>query len=107
MEDIPLYNLTLTLLRAAYRGDEQEEELQGERMSLSDLLEQIQGSEEEIRRGLDEMGAIELNGFWRLIEHDYRTTAMSRLLTLLEEKEWSWEKVNIIQETKQFGTNLR
>ena len=76
-------------------------------MSLSGLLEQIQGSEEEIRRGLDEMGAIELNGFWRLIEHDYRTTAMSRLLTLLEEKEWSWEKVNIIQETKQFGTNLR
>jgi len=85
------------LTRAAYRGAEEEEVLEESRMSLSDLLEEIQASEEEIRRGLDEMGAIELNGFWRLIEHDYQTTAMSRLLTLLEEKEWSWEKVPLIE----------
>ena len=35
---------------------------------------------QELREGLDELGAIEMNGYWRVVEHEYKTSAVSRLL---------------------------
>eukprot|EP00116_Pleurobrachia_bachei_P008086 sb/3468348/ len=52
---------------------------------------------EEIRSGLDDIGSVELDGYWRTVESEYLTSVMSRVLMLLVEKEWSWEKVPLIE----------
>ncbi|XP_063681104.1 sister chromatid cohesion protein DCC1-like [Bolinopsis microptera] len=85
------------LNRSAYSGEENETKDKGEKVTIEDLLSNIQASEQELKEGLDELGAIEMNGYWRVVEHEYKTSAVSRILTLLEEMNWSWEKVPLIQ----------
>ena len=88
------------LMITGFRGEEYESEMESKMLTWDDILQTVQASENEIRHRLDELGAFELGGHWRLLDHEYKTSAMSRILTLLEEKLWSWEKVPLIETCK-------
>lgn len=90
--------------------------------TLSDLLTKVQASEAELLEALKKVKAIEIDGglnwlprnnisiridqthsnihlvtyfsgHWRLLDADYKEHVVVRILTLLEEKDWSYEAV--------------
>lgn len=87
-----------TLLGAKpYRGSELEEDDQtGDGyLTLEKLLYQVQASEEELKEGLQEVGAFLINGNWRFLEHDYHFRVLSQLLGLIESNSWPLDQIPI------------
>ncbi|XP_042213947.1 sister chromatid cohesion protein DCC1-like isoform X2 [Homarus americanus] len=58
------------------------------RYTLSDLLDRVQCSEEELDKALQEVEAYHLYGFWQLLEFDYHFKVVSHILALIESKSW-------------------
>jgi len=61
--------------------------------SLLDLLSKVQASETELLEALRKIEALEIDGHWRLLDTDYKEKVVVRILTLLEEMDWSYEAV--------------
>uniref|UniRef100_A0A0A9WMG4 Sister chromatid cohesion protein DCC1 n=1 Tax=Lygus hesperus TaxID=30085 RepID=A0A0A9WMG4_LYGHE len=92
--------LRTLLLARPYNGPENEVDVSEEPVdartySFSDLLEEVQASEGEIRRHLDELDAVEINGRWRMLDHEYQFRALSFLLNLIEGNSWPADGVPI------------
>ena len=51
-----------------------------EGLMLSEILDTVQGSEEEIRRGLQHFECVELGGMWFILDQDYQMVVLSRIL---------------------------
>jgi len=66
-----------------------------EKYTTQQLLGLIQASEEELKRGLNKLGAFEIEGFWRVLDTNYKEKAFSQILALIEEKSWDWHTVPI------------
>ncbi|XP_062501736.1 sister chromatid cohesion protein DCC1-like isoform X2 [Corticium candelabrum] len=87
-----LAKLKQILQTSAYKGPELEE-LSTRLYSLEDLLDSVQASEKELLTALQQFGAFELNGKWRILEVQYEEGAFTSILTLLDEKMWSYKSV--------------
>ncbi|XP_022802087.1 sister chromatid cohesion protein DCC1-like [Stylophora pistillata] len=98
-----LERLQRLLAANLYKGTENEEDPNNEtegnitskkNMYTSvDLLSLVQASESELNEGLRNIGAIKINGYWRLLDADYKEKVVVRILTLLEEMDWSYKAV--------------
>ncbi|KAF6197704.1 hypothetical protein GE061_008670 [Apolygus lucorum] len=75
--------------------DVSEETADAKTYTLPGLLEEVQASEGEIRRHLDELEALEINGRWRVLDHEYQFRALSFLLNLVEGNSWPPDGVPI------------
>ncbi|KAJ8869660.1 hypothetical protein PR048_028653 [Dryococelus australis] len=86
-----LQKLQRLLDESRYCGPEHEEDLQqsGVRMyNLAELLAVVQASEEELTAGLQEMLACEIDGAWRVLDHEYLFRVVSHILNLVDENSW-------------------
>lgn len=98
-----LEKLKQLLWESPYRGPLEEEKDEEKRIqsdattchkyTLSDMLDVIQASETEIMDELHKMEACLIDGYWRVFDLDYRDEVFQHILTLLEEKDWSWKMV--------------
>lgn len=91
-----LDKLRLLLSENPYRYDELEvENLEDNRKSRTglynwnDLVDNIQASDDEIRSGLEALSAIEINGYWRLVDENYMNTILRMLLHNSVLNDWS------------------
>ncbi|GBP54410.1 Sister chromatid cohesion protein DCC1 [Eumeta japonica] len=78
-----------------YRGPEQEYLI--EKTELYDydrLLDAVQASRREIDEELIKIQAIELDGFYRLLEFDYEFRVLSYMLDLIEENSWPLNRIS-------------
>jgi len=64
-----------------------------EKYTTHQLLGLIQASEEELNHGLTKLGALQIDGYWRVLDMDYKEKAFSQILALVEEKCWDWHKI--------------
>ncbi|KAK7100068.1 sister chromatid cohesion protein DCC1-like [Littorina saxatilis] len=73
-----------------YSGRECEEDDQhtGKKYTMSDFLNVVQASEEEIVAGLKRLKALEIEGKWRVLDFDFMSTVMSNIVHLAEERDW-------------------
>ncbi|KAK7075134.1 Sister chromatid cohesion protein DCC1 [Halocaridina rubra] len=74
-------------------NENQDENMEGERYSLDDLLNCVQCSEEELERALHDIEAYHLYGFWQILDFDYRFKVVSDILNLIESKSWPLDSV--------------
>ena len=47
---------------------------------FSEILDRVQASEEEIRRGLEHYECVEVGGTWFIQDQDYQMVVLSRIL---------------------------
>lgn len=99
-----LEKLKYMLAEELYKGPENEqneEHLQDDPVkrrsvyTLYDLLSKVQASEAELLEALKKIEALEIDGHWRLLDADYKDRVVTGILTLLEEKDWSYEAVPV------------
>ena len=49
-------------------------------LMFSEILDRVQASEEEIRRGLEHYECVEVGGTWFILDQDYQMVVLSRIL---------------------------
>lgn len=57
------------------------------------MLSLIQASEDELLKSLRHFGALQIDGFWRVLEINYQEKAFSQILALVEEESWEWKSI--------------
>lgn len=62
--------------------------------SWNDLLENIQASDEQLRSGLQALSAVEINGYWRLVDESYMDMILGMLLRNSVLNDWSLNALN-------------
>ena len=70
----------------------------GPKLTTQMMLNRVQASEKELIEGLQQLGAIQLEDQWVMLEINYQEKAFSQILALVEEKCWSWQEIPL-QET--------
>ncbi|XP_057773609.1 uncharacterized protein LOC130992870 [Salvia miltiorrhiza] len=65
-----------------------------------DLVERIQASDEELKMGLQSLSAVEIDGYWRILDDSYTHTILSMLLHNVILNDWS---VNALNEDEVLG----
>uniref|UniRef100_A0A1B6DB07 Sister chromatid cohesion protein DCC1 n=1 Tax=Clastoptera arizonana TaxID=38151 RepID=A0A1B6DB07_9HEMI len=91
-----LRKLKNLLTPSSYSGSELEDSLKESGVILYDthhLLELVQASEEELKHGLEELSALSLDGYWRILDFDYQFRVVSYFLNLLDENSWSVHEI--------------
>jgi len=78
-----------------YNEDTRREGKKGK--SLSDLLETIQASEEELRQGLQHYECVCVGGSWFMLDQDYQMMVLSRILKFFDENSWKFDLVHKIE----------
>ncbi|PNY14021.1 sister chromatid cohesion protein DCC1 [Trifolium pratense] len=96
-----LDKLRLLLSENTYRFDENDmetlEDNQESRTGLyswDDLIDNIQASDEELRFGLQALSAVEINGYWRLVDESYMDMILGMLLKNVVLNDWSLNALN-------------
>ncbi|KAJ1420641.1 Sister chromatid cohesion protein Dcc1 [Sesbania bispinosa] len=96
-----LDKLKLLLSENPYRFEEYDmeniEENQESRTGLynwNDLRDNIQASDEELRSGLQALSAVEINGYWRLVDESYMDMILGMLLRNSVLNDWSLTALN-------------
>ncbi|CAM8926546.1 unnamed protein product [Rhodiola kirilowii] len=62
--------------------------------SWDDLVEMVQASDDELRRGLDALSAVEIDGYWRIVDEQYMDLILNMLLHNIVLNEWSVDALN-------------
>ncbi|XP_014500267.1 sister chromatid cohesion protein DCC1 isoform X2 [Vigna radiata var. radiata] len=62
--------------------------------SWNDLVDNIQASDEELRSGLQALSAVEINGYWRLVDGSYMDMILGMLLKNSVINDWSLNALN-------------
>jgi len=75
-----------------YNEDTRRENKKG--VSLSDLLETIQASEEELRQGLQHYECVSVSDTWFMLDQDYQMMVLSRILKFFDENSWKFDMVH-------------
>lgn len=70
-----------------------DDESEIEKHTTEGLLSLIQASEEELLKSLRHFGALQIDGFWRVLEINYQEKAFSQILALVEEESWEWKSI--------------
>ncbi|KAB1225048.1 Sister chromatid cohesion protein DCC1 [Morella rubra] len=97
-----LDKLKLLLSPNPYRFGEETEMEDLEEMEKSciglytwnDLVEQVQASDEELRSGLQALSAVEIGGYWRMVDEKYMDTILRMLLHNSVLNDWSLGALN-------------
>nr|XP_021197886.2 sister chromatid cohesion protein DCC1 [Helicoverpa armigera] len=58
------------------------------------LCDQIQASKAELKDELEKIQAIEIDGFYRLLEFDYEFRVLSYMLDLIDENSWVFDRIS-------------
>ncbi|KAK3727803.1 hypothetical protein QZH41_008223, partial [Actinostola sp. cb2023] len=80
-----LYKVYNLLQECLYRGQEYENSesiTTKPKYSFQDLLDVVQGSEKEIQQTLDKLGALVIDGVWRLLDNEYEEKVVVSILTI-------------------------
>ncbi|ORX47534.1 hypothetical protein BCR36DRAFT_355504 [Piromyces finnis] len=75
--------LHMILSDTKYHGPDEEDRFDRQKVhfyTLDDILNEIQASEEEILEGLKEYNAININGYWRILDSNYIQIFLETLL---------------------------
>ncbi|CAD5119162.1 unnamed protein product [Dimorphilus gyrociliatus] len=62
--------------------------------TTEDLKKEIQASEREILKGLEDIKACEIEGYWRLINIDYIKTILDAIINFKEENSWEIDEID-------------
>jgi len=62
--------------------------------TMSELLETIQASEEELKQGLKHYECVEVDGMWFILDQDYQMMVLSRILKFFDENSWKLDCVH-------------
>ncbi|KAM1702607.1 hypothetical protein FF1_027884 [Malus domestica] len=97
-----LDKLRLLLSQNPYRSDEDIEMVDLEEMERTntglyrwnDLIEKVQASDYELRTGLQALSAVEINGYWRIVDEKYMGTILRMLLHNSVLNDWSLSLLN-------------
>lgn len=63
-------------------------------VTLDHLNDVIQASDMEILKGLEDLQAIEMDGFYRVLSFDYEFRCLSFMLDLIDENSWSLDRIS-------------
>lgn len=85
-----LAKLRTLLEENPYSGQacEEDEEHQGKKYTLNDILSLVQASEQEIMTGLHKLHALVIDGYWRVLDFDFLVQVMTHLVQLCDENDW-------------------
>ncbi|KAK9911252.1 hypothetical protein M0R45_035173 [Rubus argutus] len=97
-----LDKLKLLLSENPYRSDEDIEmgdleEMERENVGLykwDDLIEKVQASNDELRNGLQALSAVEIDGYWRIVDEKYMDIILRMLLHNAVLNDWSFTSLN-------------
>ncbi|XP_050546546.1 sister chromatid cohesion protein DCC1 isoform X2 [Daktulosphaira vitifoliae] len=97
-----LKKLIHILNKSSYKGSEHETEISEtcELYTFKKLSTIVQASDDELREALKEIGAFQINDYWRILEFDYEARALSFLLNLIDEQSWSYNAVPMDESVK-------
>ncbi|XP_078318948.1 sister chromatid cohesion protein DCC1-like isoform X2 [Crassostrea virginica] len=70
------------------RECEDDEQHQGHKYSLEDLLDIVQGSESEIKESLKKLKACQIEGLWRVLDFNFLSQVLNHIIQLCEENDW-------------------
>nr|XP_022317947.1 sister chromatid cohesion protein DCC1-like isoform X1 [Crassostrea virginica] len=70
------------------RECEEDEQHQGHKYSLEDLLDIVQGSESEIKESLKKLKACQIEGLWRVLDFNFLSQVLNHIIQLCEENDW-------------------
>ncbi|KAK9145208.1 hypothetical protein Sjap_005111 [Stephania japonica] len=89
-----LHKLKELLAENPYRPEEDSmEELEENdglrRLRWEDLVERVQASDEELKGALKDISAVEINGYWRIVDEKYMDMVLNMILHNLVLNEWS------------------
>ncbi|KFK37263.1 hypothetical protein AALP_AA4G234800 [Arabis alpina] len=87
-----LDKLKQLLLENPYSGSEVEEDLA--LYTWSDLVNTIQASDEELRNGLERLSAIEIDGYWRVVDESYLDLVLRMFLHNCVLKSWCFDELD-------------
>ncbi|XP_057981354.1 uncharacterized protein LOC131166790 isoform X2 [Malania oleifera] len=59
-----------------------------------DLTERIQASDDELRSGLQTLSAVEIDGYWRIVDEKYMDSILSMFLHNSVLNDWSFDALN-------------
>ena len=80
--------------RCPYTGSEGEEDIDKNLLVTWEALEQnVQASTAELKIGLTTMGALEIDGHWRIVDESYLSEVTQLVLGLLVENDWPYTAV--------------
>ncbi|XP_028673494.1 sister chromatid cohesion protein DCC1 [Erpetoichthys calabaricus] len=99
-----LKKLKKLLLENQYEGHCIKEEHSSAKYTTSDLLQQIQASEEELLNQLQVLHACEINGYWSILELNYEMKLLSHITQLIDAESWSFCKVPLRICLQELGT---
>lgn len=90
-----LSKLRKLLESTKYQGPELEYTVnKPELLNHESLLEQVQASRAELDEELERIQAINIEGYYRLLEFDYEFRVLSYMLDLIEENSWPLNKIS-------------
>lgn len=92
-----LDKLKLLLLENPYSSEElsDKDEMEGiveqkaSLFKLNDLRDRVQASDDELRSGLQSLSAVEIDGYWRIVDEKYMDTILNMLLNNSVINDWS------------------
>ncbi|XP_011566131.3 sister chromatid cohesion protein DCC1 [Plutella xylostella] len=92
----PRLNKLRKILEATrYRGPELEYAVDKSKLlDYNKLFHQIQASRAELTQELEKIQAIEIDGYYRLLEFDYEFRVLSYMLDLIEENSWPLDRIS-------------
>jgi sister chromatid cohesion protein DCC1 len=84
-----LQKLSNILSQCRYRGPDNEDEQDASKLMNSEQMEMhVQASRKQLEAGLDSIGALQIDGKWRLLHEQYRDEIVQLILGLQVENEW-------------------
>ncbi|XP_048331996.1 uncharacterized protein LOC125418175 isoform X2 [Ziziphus jujuba] len=94
-----LDKLKLLLFENPYRFEEdtEMEDLEATNRRLykwDDLVDRVQASDDELRSGLQALSAVEIDGFWRVVDEKYMDMMLRMLLHSSVLNDWSLDALN-------------
>lgn len=75
------------------RGNRKAGKRTPKKYTFEELLDLVQSSEDELYEALDKLQACPIQGYWRLLDADYRDMAFQHVMRLLVEQDWSYKHV--------------
>ncbi|CAH2057124.1 unnamed protein product, partial [Iphiclides podalirius] len=90
-----LSKLRKLLEPTAYQGPELEYAVSKDKLLDYDaIFEQVQASQAELNTEFDKIQAVNIDGYYRLLEFDYEFRVLSYMLDLIEENSWPLNRIS-------------
>ena len=61
--------------------------------TTKELMSLIQASKVELMEGLKNLGALDIDGYWRVLDSNFQEKAFSQILALMEENSWGTDSI--------------